>query len=82
MNDTGSPITSTESTTYTITGIGSLTVPAGTFDNCLTVEAVTSGASSTLTSYYWYAPNVGLIKFLATSASSSIDMQLTSFSVH
>lgn len=84
MNTTGTPTTGTSSTTYTITGIELLTVPAGTFDNCLKVEAITSGGSSTLTSYSWYAPNVGLIKNLVTSVSSSMemDMQLISFSVH
>jgi hypothetical protein len=63
--------TDTSSSNYTwisiFEGVEDVTVPAGTFQNCLKFKTIASGwignmAKYNGTSYQWYAKNVGLVK--------------------
>ncbi|MCK4812535.1 MAG: hypothetical protein KAT14_01210 [Candidatus Marinimicrobia bacterium] len=66
--------------TYTIESKKeTVTVPAGTFENCLKVKAEASIEKDkgflgvitvTITHYDWYAPNVGLIKSVKTESGN------------
>ena len=46
-----------------IVGIGTIKTPAGTFDNSIKIkETIYVGSKKWGELYYWYAPNVGLVK--------------------
>ncbi len=53
----------------------SVTVPAGTFDDCLLVK-YTFGSRQT--NYYWYARNVGLVKGISIHVDGTGTLELTS----
>lgn len=62
-----------------------VTVPAGTFKDCVKIRTTGSNENSTVKDLWFYAPGVGPIKFLreeatATGTNSSVAAQLSFFS--
>ena len=56
--------------TYNFVGLETITVPAGTFYDCLKIKADvidTDNNPGSYTTYFWYAKNVGLIKVERTN---------------
>lgn len=72
--------------TLTIEGTNDLvTVPAGTFKNCVKIRHVGNNASSekkepelSILAYEWYAPKVGWVKSLVTINKKSKDGTMVS----
>lgn len=67
-----------ESTTETVT------VPAGTFKDCVRIRTIASNENSTVKDLWFYAPGVGPIKFVreqvtATGTNSRVAAQLSYF---
>ena len=58
----------------------SVTVPAGTYKECLKIRHVGSNQNKSLTleAYEWYAPEVGLVKSLVTVNKVEKDRKKTS----
>lgn len=59
------PITSTIETLDDV-----VTVPAGTFQHCVRVRSTGENQDGALEDLNWYAPNIGLIKFVRQERNS------------
>lgn len=71
---------STLNITFTIESVSeNVTVPAGTFKDCLKIkQAGGNDAGDSVTGYEWYAPKVGIVKSLVTIKQKSKDGTLVS----
>ena len=65
---------------YTIEAIEEVTVPAGTFQNCIKVHEIENTPGGIADFYVWYAPNVGPLKFDYPNRNNRTDM-LYSYSI-
>ncbi|MCX7994366.1 MAG: hypothetical protein N3A65_01145 [candidate division WOR-3 bacterium] len=61
--------------TIKIIGKESVTVPAGTYDDCWKAMDIYSSTSITETSYVWLAPDVGQVKMIRTESDTNYTME-------
>jgi hypothetical protein len=71
---------STLNVTFTIESVAeNITVPAGTFKDCLKIKQMGGNdAGDSVTGYEWYAPKVGIVKSLVTIKQKSKDGNIVS----
>lgn len=76
-NTVFTPTTSLLAVKYDIVGVESVTVPAGTFNNCLKFFR-TSITSSTTVRVQWRCPGLGLVKEFSTTGDGNRELVSTS----
>lgn len=56
---------------YTLLGVENVTVPAGTFQECVKIHRASSGPSATYQRIYWVAKGMGVIKRISFSTDAA-----------
>ena len=65
---------------YTIDAIETITVPAGTFENCIKIHEQEITPDGKADFYVWYAPNIGPVKYQYPLRNNRIDV-LTEYKI-